>query len=221
MTLPHRRKANAALIAAQPSSAKKPDVRSRLLRAADEILVSEGIQAITQTRVSKVAGVRQSHLTYYFSTRSALIKAIMEFTADSVVIGFISPAAGARLTLAGLRERLVEGLSDWRIARRLVGLLVSADEDPSLLMVLDKIEHEHCDQLAQTMRQLGVELSAQDAMLMHASLIGILMRHCNRNSLAARQRVRALIGESFDRLVAHARTSAQCPQKLALVRGCP
>jgi AcrR family transcriptional regulator len=218
MRLVRRRKARADLNAAETSREKQLDVRSRLLLAADDILVSEGIQAITQTRVSEVAGVRQSHLTYYFATRSALIKAIMEFTANSVVMEFTRTSAGGRLTLAGLRQRLVEGLSDWRIARRLIGILVSADEDPLLLTVLDKIENQHCEQMAQTMRQLGVELSPQDAMLMHASLIGILVRHCNRNSMAARQQVRAMIGETFDRLVKHAGTSVHRPRKLSLVR---
>jgi DNA-binding transcriptional regulator YbjK len=218
MGLARRRKARAESIVAETPRDKPADVRSRLLLAADDILVSEGIQAITQTRVSEVAGVRQSHLTYYFATRSTLIKAIMEFTANSVLMEFTSAMAGGRLTVSGLRQRLVDRLSDWRIARRLMGILVSADEDPSLLTVLDRIESQHCDAMAQMMRQLGIEFSQQDAMLMHASLIGILMRHCNRNSIAARQQVRELISEAFDRIVAHARASAH-PRNLSLVTG--
>ena len=118
MGLARRRKARAELIVAETPREKPADVRSRLLLAADDILVSEGIQAITQTRVSEVAGVRQSHLTYYFATRSALIKAVMEFTANRVVMELTTTSAGGRITVSGLRQRLVERLSDWRIARR-------------------------------------------------------------------------------------------------------
>jgi len=221
MGMARRRRNRADLNAAETLREKRLDVRSRLLLAADEILVNEGIQAITQTRVSEVAGVRQSHLTYYFATRSALISAIMECTANSVLAEFTNTATSERLTVSGLRQRLMERLSDWRIARRLIGILVSADDDPSLLLVLDKIETQHCDAIAQTLSDLGVELTRQDTMVLHASLIGILVRHCTRHTAAARQQVRALIGETFDRLVAHARGPAGRPDKFSVVRGCP
>jgi hypothetical protein len=99
----------------------------------------------------------------------------------------------------------------------MMAILVSTDEDPSLMAVLDEIENQHCLSMAQTMRQLGVELSDEDVMLLHSSLIGILMRYCNRNSKASRQQARALIGEAFDRVVAHARASARRPRRLSVV----
>jgi AcrR family transcriptional regulator len=198
--------------------AKPLDVRSRLLQAADDILIREGIQALTQTRVAEAAGVRQSHLTYYFETRSALIRAIIEHTASSLVAQFTDDATGGGVSLAELRRRLMESLSDRRIARRMMGILVSTDEDPSLMAVLDEIENRHCASMAQTIRRLGVELSDQDVMLLHSSLIGILMRYCNRNSKAARQQARALIGEAFDRVVAHARVAAPRARKLSVVK---
>jgi AcrR family transcriptional regulator len=198
--------------------AKALDVRSRLLQAADDILVCEGIQALTQTRVAEAAGVRQSHLTYYFETRSALIRSIIEYTASGLVAQFTDDARGGRVSIPELRRRLMESLSDRRIARRMMGILVSTDEDPSLLAVLDEIENRHCASMAQTIRRLGVELSDQDVMLLHSSLIGILLRYCNRNSKAARQRARALIGEAFDRVVAHARATARRARTLSMVK---
>jgi AcrR family transcriptional regulator len=218
MGLARRRMVRADLTVVETPRAKPLDVRSRLLLAADDILVSEGIQALTQTRVAEAAGVRQSHLTYYFQTRSALIRSIIEYTASSLVAQFTDNARGGRVSLPELRRRLMESLSDRRIARRMMAILVLTDEDPSLMAVLDEIENQHCASMAQTIRQLGVELSDQDVMLLHSSLIGILMRYCNRNSKVARHQARALIGEAFDRVVAHARTSARRPRKLSVVK---
>jgi hypothetical protein len=40
------------------------------LQAAVELIKTQGFSALTQSGVAKLAGVRQSHLTYYFPTRS-------------------------------------------------------------------------------------------------------------------------------------------------------
>jgi AcrR family transcriptional regulator len=213
MGLARYRKSCADSGAAEAQPAKPLDVRTRLLQAADDILVGEGLQALTQTRVAEAAGVRQSHLTYYFETRSALIRSIIEYTASSLLAQFTDDAGGGRISLPELRRRLMESLSDRRIARRMMGILVSTDEDPSLMAVLVEIESRHCASMAQTIRGLGVELSDQDVMLLHSSLIGILLRYSNRNTKAARQQAKALIGEAFDRVVANARTTARRPTR--------
>ncbi|MGO9931751.1 MAG: TetR/AcrR family transcriptional regulator [Steroidobacteraceae bacterium] len=192
-------------------------MRTRLLRAADEILASDGIQALTQTRVAETAGVRQSHLTYYFATRSALVKAIVECTASGVIAEFTSNPKRRQLTLPEIRKRLVEQMSDRRMARRMVGMLVSSDEDPSLLAVFDEFEVQHRALLAQTLRQLGLDVSEMDVMLLHTSLMGISMRNSNRTSNAALREARALIGEAFDRLVERA-TASSHPRALRRVR---
>jgi AcrR family transcriptional regulator len=215
MVAAHRRKTRSA--AGAPESQPALHVRARLLRAADEILANEGIQALTQTRVAEAAGVRQSHLTYYFATRSALVKAIVECTASGVIAEFTSNPKGRQLTLPEIRQRLIEQMSDRRMARRMVGMLVSIDEDPSLLPVIDEFEAQHRASMTQTLRELGLDVSEMDVMLLHASLVGISMRNSNRTSDGALREARALIGESFDRLVA--RTSAsRRPRALRRVR---
>jgi AcrR family transcriptional regulator len=212
----HRRKTRSN--AGVPESLPALDVRARLLRAADEILASDGIQALTQTRVAEAAGVRQSHLTYYFATRSALVKAIVECTANGVIAEFTSNPKGRQLTLPEIRQRLVEQMSDRRMARRMVGMLVSIDEDPSLLSVIDAFEAQHRASMAQTLRELGLDVSEMDVVLLHASLVGISMRNSNRTSDGALREARALIGEAFDRLVARATNASRRPRALRRVR---
>ena len=59
------------------------DVRTRILEAALRLL-GEGGQQITQPRVSKEAGVRQSHLTYYFPTITDLLQAVARHSFQSL-----------------------------------------------------------------------------------------------------------------------------------------
>lgn len=52
--------------------------RQRILDAALKILRKQGVSALTQTRVAAAAGLRQSHLTYYFPRKTDLLAATLE-----------------------------------------------------------------------------------------------------------------------------------------------
>lgn len=52
--------------------------RQRILDAALKIIRKEGVTALTQPRVAAAAGLRQSHLTYYFPRKTDLLAAALE-----------------------------------------------------------------------------------------------------------------------------------------------
>lgn len=52
--------------------------RQRILDAALKIIRKEGVTALTQPRVAAAAGLRQSHLTYYFPRKTDLLAATLE-----------------------------------------------------------------------------------------------------------------------------------------------
>src|SRR2546428_10805001 len=58
------------------------DVRDRILEAALGLLAESGAHELTQPRVSKAAGVRQSHLTYYFPTRADLLQEVARYSIE-------------------------------------------------------------------------------------------------------------------------------------------
>jgi len=58
--------------------AERGAVRQRLLDAALQIMEEEGFVALTQPRVARQAGVRQSHLTYYFPRKADLLMGVLE-----------------------------------------------------------------------------------------------------------------------------------------------
>ena len=61
------------------------DVRSAILDAGSSLLREHGIAALTQPRVAAAAGVKQSHLTYYFPKRADLLIGIATHTVDGLL----------------------------------------------------------------------------------------------------------------------------------------
>ena len=142
------------------------DARTRLLSAALQVLHENGILALTQTQVAAAAGLRQSHLTYYFPTRSDLLKAIVEH-ASSTVLGLVGgrPEFPAK-NLADLRTRLVKQGSDIRMPRLMIAMAVASDEDPSLKAWMGAFELHIRKLLGSTLQRLGLKVSARDVALL-------------------------------------------------------
>lgn len=107
-------------------------LRARILDAANTILQAGGIRALTQPKVAAAAGIRQSHLQYYFPRKLDLILALLQ--------GHTDMASG----LETLGESLSLLASDPGRMRFFLGLIMEADEEPSLRALLDEhVRHFH------------------------------------------------------------------------------
>jgi AcrR family transcriptional regulator len=114
-------------------------VRERILDAALAILSESGIQHFTQPKVAKRAGVRQSHLTYYFPTRDDLLEASTERGIEHLAAGLGRVAAGgAEGTRSHLIERLAAAIIDRTHMRMFVAMMVEADGDPAVRAVMTR-----------------------------------------------------------------------------------
>src|SRR5690606_36748978 len=102
------------------------DVRARILEAALRLLAESGAHELTQPRVARAAGVRQSHLTYYFPTRGVLLQEVARHSIEKLA-GEL--ARGARGSLV---EGLAAGSADRRRSRVMLGLVAAADRDPAI-----------------------------------------------------------------------------------------
>lgn len=105
-------------------------VRERILEAAIAILHEAGGRRLTQTAVAERAGIRQSHLTYYFPTRFDLLEAV---TAEAVnaMADAARDAIGSeadRTDAAWLRD-LATSVAEPAHMRMFVGMIVEADGD--------------------------------------------------------------------------------------------
>ena len=118
-------------------------IKESIIEAGISLLESQGIAAITQPRVAGAAGIKQSHLTYYFPTRTDLLVAIAERWITRALDDF-----GTRLndipTMPALAEAMAETMNDGPHPRAIVGLIVAADAEPKIrdsLRALDPVAY--------------------------------------------------------------------------------
>jgi len=185
------------------------DVRQRLLTAAVELLQSQGFHALTQARVAEAAGVRQSHLTYYFRSRNDLLKAIVEEGVSAVLMMTEGESASGKMTLAKFRELLVSRHSDNNMARLMVALTVASDEDPTLKVWLHEFDRGIRPRLADVFEQLGLTTSPDSLALFYATIVGAALLNLQRSRMESSVATAKTIRLAFDRLVADSRVSPQ------------
>jgi len=187
--------------ACRAGTAGGADKRRRLLQAALDVLLGDGVHALSQTRVAAAAGLRQSHLTYYFPTRFDLLKAVVEF-ADDTIIGMVEGRSESiPRDLDALRQMLVRPLLERRMPRLMLAMHAAAEEDPALHAWMRGFDARMRTRLVAVMESLGLRPSARDFALFHASLIGIAVQAAWRHDEAAAHQARELMDAAFDRLI--------------------
>jgi DNA-binding transcriptional regulator YbjK len=109
-------------------------VRQRILDAALDIVEAQGIKALTQPRVAKAAGLRQSHLTYYFPRKADLVVALLQASHDRA-----SRKRGARAgkeSFDDAMKLLKKLMFDPARMRFFLGIIVEASEEPELRAIV-------------------------------------------------------------------------------------
>ena len=183
------------------------DVKTRILQAALGVLAEHGAAELTQPKVARAAGVRQSHLTYYFPTRADLLLAVAEHSVGSLMAALTHGAQSGRLTLAGLGQFMAEAILDKRRTRVMLGLIVSSDEDRRLKDELRLLVQGVRSTLTVVLEQLGVEADAQSVAAWHSLLVGAAMLHVARDDAASAREAQALARFVAERLTAGQRGS--------------
>jgi AcrR family transcriptional regulator len=180
-------------------------VRERLLEAALQVLAAEGIHALTQTRVADRAGLRQSHLTYYFPTRSDLLKAIVVHVSGEGPGMVRGDTASLSPTLVALKAHLGDRVTDSRMARLMLALTTASDEDPSLKRWMVEFDNQMREMFGALLESMGYRVQPQELALFHASMVGTAVLHSSEGTDESARAARKLVDLAFDRLVASAR----------------
>lgn len=145
-------------------------IRSQILAAGLTVFGAEGLRELTQTRVADQAGVRQSHLTYYFPTRHDLLEALTTLFVDEMSAGlgkFIQ--RGKPLDAKGLAE-VAAGIADEEHMRIFVGVIVEADGDPKVREVVARATRRFETALAEA---IGGPDAARQARVVLSTLWGL------------------------------------------------
>lgn len=146
-------------------------VRERILHAAREILQESGLQRFTQVNVAERAGVRQSHLTYYFPTRRALLEAGIEHFVQAITQRVQDVAeASPSVDHETLVDRLATTITDPAHMRMFLAVIVEADGDAALRAMLVAAARQIEEALA---KSLGGSDGAERARTVLAAIWGL------------------------------------------------
>jgi AcrR family transcriptional regulator len=161
-----------------------PGVRDRILAAAVEVLRTEGPTKVTQPHVARAAGVRQSHLTYYFPKKTDLMIAVARRSVEQMArdLGDFFAGAGWRDADAPMRERVMRLVSfivkDRSRTRLMLALLLAAEEEPELRAVMADNARQVRALLARGMgRSASPDADDPEVDLALATLWGLGLQH--------------------------------------------
>jgi len=180
------------------------DVRTRILESALGLLGESGVAELTQPKVSRAAGVSQSHLTYYFPTRADLLLAVARH-AVAQVMGRLHEAVARGGSADGARV-LVAGLTDKRNIRVMLGLVVASDADRKIKASLRQLVKDVRAMLGRELRAMGAEVDDAAVAGLHATAVGLAVLNLARDNEESRQDVEIVIGNALARLVEAAPT---------------
>jgi len=203
-------------LAAKPRSPVRLDIRSDILHAAHQVLREHGVQSLTQQRVAAIAGVRQSHLTYYFPTRNELLRAVVQDAMVALLELVLPEPADRRVSLARLRKLMMDRFVDRAGSRLMLALAVASEEDAEIKPWLTKFDADFRGRIHRVFQNVGVNPAPDDLLLFHASLVGAATLDLSVATQASARQARKIIGLAFDCLVAN---SLAQPVESMLLRG--
>jgi AcrR family transcriptional regulator len=195
-----------------PTVATLPEAasaRTRILTAGVEVLHSEGFAALTQQAVAAKAGVRQSHITYYFPTRLDLLQATAQFGAECMMHPISNAAMSGEVTFAQFRELLLPDFSDRNWWRLMTALVNACSESEGIRSWIEQFDAQIRDRLRDGFKAFDVLLSDLDVEFLHATYIGAITLDMQVQTHASQARAREIVGMGFDLVVTKARHTEQ------------
>ena len=178
-----------------------PGVRERIVDAAVQLLHERGINALTQASVSALAGVRQSHLTYYFPTRNALLQQAVISGVASVLKALEGEPGRPTSSPEQLLQILEGQLLNRRIPRMMAALVVASEEDPSLKPWLEQFHADMRGNMQRVMNELKLFPSRRAIEIYQATVVGALHMDLAVSNDSSRERTRAIMRAAYMELV--------------------
>jgi AcrR family transcriptional regulator len=163
------------------------DVRGRILEAALGLLAESGAHELTQPKVARAAGVRQSHLTYYFPTRGELLQEVARHSIDKL--------AGqlAHRRRASLAEGIAAGAADKRRSRVMLGLVAAADRDPAIKRRMRRFVAELRRRMTPLLAAGGFATDPASVAFFHSVIVGCAVLQLARDNAEARREAREVL----------------------------
>ncbi len=179
-------------------------MRTRILAAAVDILHGEGFSALTQNAVALHAGVRQSHITYYFPTRIDLLRAVAQYGCAQMIDPITEQSARGRLSLPAFREFLLPTKLDRGWFRLMTGLMIACEEDPSIRNWLNDFDASVLNRIHGAFCAVVGNVPLESVQMLHACYIGALHLDMQASNDASMDRARYMVGLAIDFVITQA-----------------
>lgn len=163
------------------------EVPERILEAALRLLAESGAHELTQPKVARAAGVRQSHLTYYFPTRGELLQEVARYSIEKLA----GQLAHARPD--AMAEGIAAGAADKRRSRVMLGLVASADRDPAIKKRMRKFVGELRARMAPLLAAGGLQTDPESVAFFHSCVVGCAVLQLARDNAEARAEAQAVL----------------------------
>lgn len=167
------------------------DARTKILEAALGLLAKGGAQELTQTRICKAAGVRQSHLTYYFPTIRELLEGVAKYTLDSMTAEVAQRDPGQRP--ASLLGATIATSADKRRMRMVLGLVTTADREPKVKPRMREFLKEIRQGITQMAKAGGLEGTPDEVAFLHTVTVGQGILQLARDNEEAREEAKRVL----------------------------
>jgi AcrR family transcriptional regulator len=147
------------------------DRRQDIINAGLAVLMEHGFSGFTQPRVASLAGLRQSHLTYYFPTRLDLLTAVARAAIDSQ-LSTIDPILD-ETSIEAAAAMIANVTGRHQNTRVMMALAQAADQEPALRELFRELADGVALRAGRLMGTLNIEPGNERRYLLHALVAGL------------------------------------------------
>ena len=147
------------------------DRRQDIINASLAVLRESGYSGFTQPRVAAEAGLRQSHLTYYFPTRLDLLAGVARVAIDrqlAAVDGVVG-ASSVREAAKVIANVVVRHEN----TRVIMALVQAADQEPALRELFRELADGIILRAGKLLRNLNIEPTDEHCNQLHSMSVGM------------------------------------------------
>jgi AcrR family transcriptional regulator len=175
------------------------DRRKQIIDAGLALLREEGLSGLTQPRIATRTGLRQSHLTYYYPTRAALVAAVGRAAIDAQVVSAAAMAARITSTKTAA-EVIAAGTANHENTRVLVALSQAAEQEPEVRKMFNALADGSIVLVTGILQKLGLQPTTANADLVHALFIGLSVTQLATGRANGQARSKAALDAAFSLL---------------------
>ena len=145
--------------------------RQDIINAALVVLRESGLSGFTQPRVAAEAGVRQSHLTYYFPTRVDLLSGVARSAIDNQLRAV--DAVREASTIQAAATAIAKVATRHENTRVIMALAQAADQEPPLRELFRELADGIILRAGKLLENLNITPTDEHCYLLHALSVGL------------------------------------------------